>query len=127
MILENEIWKPINRFKELYEVSNYGRVKRIEKEILCKNGVTKKIKSSYLKPYNIKSGYSSAILSENDKQYHFLVHRLVAEAFIPNPDNKPCVNHIDKNRMNNKMENLEWVTYSENEFHKFNYKKDGGE
>ena len=59
-------------------------------------------------------GYHRVVLSKKNKSYNFLVHRLVAEAFIPNPDNKPCVNHKDENPGNNDYTNLEWATHKEN-------------
>lgn len=63
--------------------------------------------------------YHRITLSQNNIQKRFQTHRLVAEYFIPNPDNKPCVNHIDGNGMNNNVSNLEWCTYSENERHSY--------
>lgn len=64
-----------------------------------------------------KDGYPQVVIWKNNKGTFKLVHRFVAKAFIPNPENKPCVNHIDGNKANNKVENLEWVTYSENTLH----------
>lgn len=63
------------------------------------------------------SGYEYVQFVHNGKHCHALVHRLLAKAFIPNPDNKPCINHIDGNKTNNSLENLEWCTYSENTEH----------
>ena len=68
----------------------------------------------YISEILTENGYRRVVLSKNNKSHNFLVHRLVAEAFIPNPENKPCVNHKDLNRENNCVENLEWVTYKEN-------------
>lgn len=68
----------------------------------------------YISEILTENGYRRVVLSKNNKYHNFLVHRLVAEAFIPNPENKPCVNHKDLNRENNCVENLEWVTYKEN-------------
>ena len=67
-----------------------------------------------------KNGYRRVHVSHNGTQYKFLVHRLVATAFIPNPDNLPCVNHKDGNKLNNNVNNLEWSTYSENNKHAYN-------
>ena len=100
MIIETEIWKPKKDYEGLYEVSNFGRVKSLG------NGKSKK--SKLLKPGKNKQGYLFVIFYKNGKRKTFRVNRLVAEAFIPNPDNLPQVNHIDENKENNIVENLEW-------------------
>ena len=98
--LEEE-WKDIENYPN-YQISNLGRVRN-------------KIKNRIIKPsFNNKTGYLQNILCKNNKKKLFLVHRLVAEAFIPNPENKTQVNHKDRNKENNKIDNLEWVTISEN-------------
>lgn len=94
-----EIWKDYKDYKGHYQVSNFGRIKSIKfgKEII-------------LKPGTNKNGYSYVILYKNGKVKKFTVHRLVAEAFLPNPDNLPEVNHKDENKLNNCVSNLEWCT-----------------
>lgn len=72
----------------------------------------------YLKPSLTSDGYLQIQLQKNTKKYTFLVHRLVALCYISNPDKKPTVNHKDKNRQNNNLENLEWATFSEQNIHK---------
>ena len=72
-----------------------------------------------LKPQKRKDGYCIVRLRKNGDTFALYVHRLVAEAFIPNPENKPCVNHIDGNKHNNCVSNLEWNTYSENNLHAY--------
>lgn len=96
-----ERWKKIRN--TTYEVSNLGRVR-------TKEGNIKKL-------FEDNKGYMRLQLYVNGKRINKRVHRLVAEAFIPNPDNKPTVNHKDGNKKNNSVENLEWATYSENQYH----------
>ena len=110
-----EIWKDISNFEGLYQVSNLGNVKRI----LFKNGKYE-IKKDKIKTKRIdKYGYDTVALCKNGKQKNYLVHRLVALAFIPNLLNKPQVNHIDGNKQNNNVNNLEWCSNSENQLHAY--------
>ena len=102
-----EIWKDIAGYKN-YKISSFGRVKSLNF-----NGSKKQ---KILVPYCVNE-YLRIRLFENKKQKSFGVHRLVAMAFIPNPDSKPEVNHIDGDKKNNKVNNLEWVTSSENVQH----------
>ena len=105
-----ETWKKINDYQN-YEVSNFGEVRN------TKTG--KVIISNYMK------GYKQIKLYKQGKFKHHLVHRLVAEAFLSNPESKTCVNHIDGKKDNNILENLEWATTKENSHHyiKLNYKR----
>ena len=120
-----ETWKTIKGFEGLYEVSNTGKVRSIDRVIITKNGVKKTIKGKELfftiSKIDEKSHCprASVQLWKNNQAFLKKVHRLVAEAFIPNPENKPTVNHIDGNPLNNNVENLEWNTYSENEKHAY--------
>lgn len=100
--MEQEIWKDIPGWEGLYQVSNLARVRSIFRY--------KKI----IKPYIDKWGYFEVNLYRNKKTTHKKLHRLVAEAFIDNPNNKPCVDHIDTNKLNNLPYNLRWCTYKEN-------------
>lgn len=105
-----EIWKDIEGYEGLYQVSNLGRVKSFR-------GSTKfgKPKELILKPSLINSGYHVVTLYYgNQKKRKFQVHRLVAETFIDNPEHLPCVNHKDENKLNNCVSNLEWCTYQYN-------------
>ena len=119
--MQNECWKPIKDYEGIYEVSNYGRVKSLERVIYnsgTKNGLytihEKIIKQRINKK---RHGYCELSLHKNGKEKRFKVHRLVAEAFIPNPNNLPEVNHIDGNKENNHASNLEWCTSKENKEH----------
>ena len=84
------------------------------------NGEVRKDTNNYMMKLQIQQGYQHVTLQINGKPKRFRVHRLVAEAFIPNPENKPYVNHIDGNRQNNNINNLEWVTPAENTQHAVN-------
>ena len=96
-----EIWKPVVGYEGLYEVSNTGKIK---------SNISNKI----LKPYETSNGYLQHCLYLNNVKHRVYVHRLVAENFIPNPENKGTVNHIDENKKNNNVSNLEWCTQLEN-------------
>ena len=114
--LEGEIWKDIKDFEELYQVSNMGRVKSLKREVF--NGkVWYYVNTKLLKDRDNGKGYRVLELYKDSKRYFKKVHRLVAEAFIPNPENKPEVNHIDTDKTNNYDTNLEWVTGKENSKH----------
>lgn len=102
--LPHEIWRNIENFEGIYQVSNFGRVKSLHW-----------FGGRLINPLTNKKGYLSVILSKDGTTKHFKVHKLVAQAFLPNPDNKPIVHHRDGNRSNNCVENLEWVTHRENQ------------
>lgn len=110
--LEGEIWKDIEGYEGLYKISNLGRVKSLCK-VLNSKFPYRNINEKILKVS--KSGdYLSLILTNNHKQKRFLIHRLIAICFIPNNECKKIVNHIDGNKINNSIDNLEWVNHREN-------------
>lgn len=121
--MEKEIWKTV-KGHEGYEISSHGRLKAKERKVYYKDGRVGVFKERIMKPMLNRKGYYKYHLSSNKKEGYRtskLAHRLVAEAFIPNPDNKPQVNHKDGNKLNNHVENLEWVTNEENHEHKIKH------
>ena len=109
-----EIWLPIEGYENLYEVSNLGRVRSLERTVIKKNGVTRKFHGKILKPGTRRDGYLSVQLCKNGIVRSFLIHRLVSTAFLPTSDKKFQVNHLDEDKTNNTVENLEWCTAKEN-------------
>jgi len=114
MHLTTECWKDVVGFEGLYQVSNLGKVKTIPSK--------KRYRPSQSgdRSFQIHFGYCVINLFKDNKSHYKRVHRLVAEAFIPNPNKKPCVNHINGIKTDNRIENLEWCTHSENEIHSYN-------
>jgi hypothetical protein len=102
-----EIWKDIIGFENSYQINNNG---------IIKSKISQK--GEFLHPFTNKTGYMIANLWRvNEKRTPMLISRLVAIHFIPNPENKPCINHKDGNKQNNNVNNLEWVTHHENTLH----------
>lgn len=111
-----EIWKDIKGYEGLYQVSNLGNIKSLEKIQVFPNGGLNIRKEKALKPNKMSNGYLNVRLY-NSKQKGYGIHRLVAQAFIPNPNNYSQVNHIDGNKQNNFVDNLEWCDASYNQKH----------
>ena len=110
-----EIWKDIEGYEGLYQVSNKGRVKSLSRLVVRVGKPNYITKEKILKCSELKgTGYPAVKLGSNNNFKSMLVHRLVAQAFIPNPDNLPCVNHKDETRNNNDVRNLEWCTQKYN-------------
>ena len=109
----NECWKDIEGYEGLYQVSNLGRVKSLRRSaVLGKN--IREVKEKIIKPFITNKGYYQILLSKKGKTSHKYVHRLVAMAFIPNPNEYIIINHKDENPLNNCVDNLEWCDYSYN-------------
>lgn len=116
----NPAWKPLPDYENSYAACEDGRIKSLERIITVK----KEEKIFYRKQAELilcqvsdGKGYANVVLSAKAKPFKKLVHRLIAIAFIPNPEHKPQVNHIDGNKMNNHASNLEWCTQKENSIH----------
>lgn len=112
-----EQWKDVIEYEGLYQVSNMGRVKSLARFRSTPIGKDRWYSERILKAGTHSNGYKFVSLRPIKTQTNWSVHRLVAEAFLPNPENKLTVNHKDSDRANNKLENLEWATYSENIHH----------
>lgn len=101
--MSKEIWQDIEGYEGLYQVSNMGRVKSLKWN-----------KERILKPYATRNGYLLVHLRAGENEKRLLVHRLVAAAFVPNPRNKPQINHVNEIKADNRACNLEWMTAKEN-------------
>lgn len=111
-----EEWRDIKGYEGLYQVSSEGRVKSLERKVSHRDR-ERTIKERILKPGINRGGYLKINLYTDGKPKTLIVHRLVASAFVPNPDDKPEVNHVDEDKSNNRACNLEWVTAKENANH----------
>jgi len=111
-----EKWKDVIGYEGHYQISNFGRVRSVDRVVINMNGINRKLKGS-LKNTFISKGYVLVTLSVNNIKRSYCVHRLVAEAFILNPNNLDEVNHKDRNRKNNYISNLIWCTSRENTHH----------
>ena len=105
-----EEWKNVIGYEGLYEVSNTGQVRSLDRYVKYSNGRIHLHKGKVLSPVKDKYGYLTVVLSCNGKQKTIKIHRLVAQAFLPNPDNLPQVNHRDEVKLNNCVDNLEWCS-----------------
>lgn len=109
--MEKEIWKDINGYENLYQVSNLGRVKSLNRVVNCAHNGKRITRGKIMAPLKREQcGYLLVNLCKNGKPKTYYIHRLVAQAFIPNPVNLPQVNHKDENKGNNCVDNLEWCS-----------------
>ena len=115
MIKQIEIWKDIPGFKGLYQASNQGRIRSLDKKVKYKNtSGTALRKGKVLSPKTTNTGYLEVVLMKNLVRYNKRVHRLIALTFIPNPNGYNIINHINENKKDNSVENLEWCTIKQN-------------
>lgn len=109
----NEVWKDIPDYEGYYQVSNYGRIKRLDTWVCRTDNKLRHVKERILRQEPMR-GYYGVFLCKESIRKAFRVHRLVANAFIDNPDNKPCIDHVNGNPFDNNVLNLRWCTYKEN-------------
>ena len=115
--MQKELWLAVKGFEGLYEVSDLGRVRSLDRTTKTRGDGKRISKGRVLKFKTDKYGYYCVCLRKNLKNHHKTVHRLIAEVFVENKENKPQVNHIDGNKLNNHYSNLEWCTTQENTEH----------
>lgn len=118
MNYQNEIWKPVEGYEGYYEVSNFARIRSVDRIHIKKNN-EKCFYKGVVRKQALRDGYWVCSFSKNNKVKTHIVHRFLCKAFMENPQNKPFVNHKNGIRSDNRLENLEWVTHRENIQHCF--------
>lgn len=117
--MKKEIWKDIEGYEGLYQASNTGFIRSLDRIVIDKNGRSVPYKGKVLSGTDNGRGYLKVALQQGGRETRKVVkvHRIIAQTFIPNPENKPEVNHINCIKTDNRVENLEWNTESENSIH----------
>lgn len=105
-----EKFKPVKGYAGIYEISNMGRVKSLSRVVERKDGNTRVTEDRIILPFLTKCGYHQIVLCKDGVRKKHLIHRLVANAFIENPNKLPIINHKDENKLNNRVDNLEWCS-----------------
>lgn len=131
-LYHDEEWRDVPEYEGLYQASNYGRIRsldNIQHVVFKGKSISKRKYGKVIKPGKHRGGYSMVWLSKNGIVKAYTVHRLIADAFLPNPDGLPEINHIDGDKKNNAITNLEWVSRSENLNHAYKQlgRKNGNE
>lgn len=122
---EKEVWKDIKDYEGLYQVSNMGRVKSLERTVRNGRGYYKTVSEKIKKGKDNGHGYLQVSLCKDGRKKWYRINRLVAQAFLPNPNNLPIINHKDEDKYNNHMDNLEWCSHSYNNTYNDRAKKAG--
>ncbi len=117
--INEEIWKDIPEYEGLYQISNVGRVKSLSRSVRCTGDSFRRVRDRFLRSANGTVGYPYVTLIKNGIKKSKRIHRMLAIAFIPNPENKPQVNHKNGIKDDFRLSNLEWVTTSENQKHSY--------
>ena len=125
--MQEEIWKDVVGLEGIYQVSSEGRIKSVSRNVqyynpLADRECVRHLREKIMKPQLSKRGYylvCSPVPSDNGVRTSLSIHRIVAKAFLDNPDNKPTVNHKNGNKLDNRLQNLEWATFSENLQHAY--------